>query len=644
MNREGYRPKKADSLASQIIKHKRLYYAGRPIISDSEYDALEDELRAIHPNHPILKQVGSDVAVSLEKKVEHEIPMLSLQKTYDIKELIKWGNEKETVGSLKIDGNSLSLIYSEGKLVLAKTRGNGKFGENVTDKVQWVADVVPDIEGKGRFEIRGELFCTESQFLMLSKEMQELGLEKPSSPRNIVAGLLGRKSHIELARFFNFFAFEAISLDHKSPFISDMQRFEWLKNQGFQLPNPQLLKSERDFKEYLEQVKQFMIEDEIGIDGAVFSYNQLSLHDELGVTAHHPRAKMSFKWQGETTVATIVRIHWATSRLGYVTPVAVINPVNLSGATITNVTLHNAEHVKQYGLKTGDKIRIVRSGEVIPKFLEVVDSKPGEAETPEVCPSCQSTLGFDSVRLYCNNTEACPAQQLSRILHWIRMAKIDSLSEKRLESLMDLGLVKTVPDLYRLSKEDFLKLPLTKEKMAKKLYENIQSTKSIPLERFLTGLGISGLGTTSWEALISRFENLETIRQLTEEQVLTVGGFAEKTANQLISGLKKKTQLIDELLACGLTPIIREAAASRSGQGYLEGRQFVLTGSMSRPRGEIEKAIKEAGGKTTSSVSKATYALVTSDPDSTSSKAKKARTLNVQILSEDQLWEMIQKD
>ncbi|NBQ52202.1 MAG: hypothetical protein EBU49_01290, partial [Proteobacteria bacterium] len=508
-------------LAHAIMHHKKAYYSGKPEISDAAYDALEDELKSLSPDHPVLQVVGAGVEAGttlapsgvVVRKVEHRTPMLSLDKTYDLSDLHHWVGGRPVVGTLKVDGNSLSVVYEGGRLVLAKTRGNGRVGEDVTEKAIWISDIPRILPDGMDAEVRGEIYCTEGNFLRLADEMVQIGLDRPTNPRNIVAGLLGRKAHFELARYFSFFAFDFIPGNGKSPrFKAEVEKFKWLGKVGFSLPHPKRLSDSGEIESYLDYVKGLIEEDEIGLDGAVFSYDDLALHEELGMTAHHPRYKMSFKWQGQTAVSVITEISWATSRLGIVTPVAVIEPVYLSGASITNITLHNAAHVKAYNLKPGDRIEIVRSGEVIPKFLGVVEAAAGDFRWPGNCPECGTPLVSDGIRLKCPNETGCPAQRLGAILNWIRCAEIDDLNEKRLLPLMDAGLVKSIADLYRLQEKDFLIIPQTRDKMAAKLFKNIQSAKELPLASFLNGLGIEGAGRTTWEKLLEHFDGLSGIQ------------------------------------------------------------------------------------------------------------------------------------
>ncbi len=631
---------RTQELAHAIMRHKRLYYAGKPEISDPAYDAMEEELRRLAPDHPVLHYVGTDVTSKTNPKVTHAVPMLSLQKVYEQDELLSWMKEHPLVGTWKIDGNALALVYEKGQLTLAKTRGNGRVGEDVTDKAQWVADIIPNLDEKLSVEIRGELYCSEHHFAQLVEEMLGRGLERPTSARNIVSGLLGRKSHVDLARYFNFLPFDVLENNGQRLFKTEMAKFKWLEEKGFALPRPALLNDEDAVKHYLIEVKHDMQESEIGLDGVVFTYNDMNLHEEFGATSHHPRYKMSFKWQGHTAIATIKEIFWSPSRLGIVTPVAVIDPVFLSGASISNITLHNAEHVKAYNLKPGDEIEIVRSGEVIPKFLEVKQSAPGTYTFPKECPSCKTPLEFDDVRLKCPNQTDCPTQQSGAILNWIRAVEIDDLSDKRLDNMIDAGLVESVPDLYRLTKEDLLTLPLMGDKMAEKLLKNIQGSRKLALARFLTGLGIAGTGLTSWEKIITEFQSLKAIQKASVEDIAAVEGFATKTATQIVEGLVAREPLIEELLGLGVKPFLEEHLKGNKS-GVLAGKHIAITGALTRPRGEVEKLIKAAGGKPASSVSKNTFALVTNEPESTSSKMEKARQLNIPIWTEDHLMHVL---
>lgn len=630
------------ALATALMHHKRLYYAGKPEISDAAYDKIEEELRSLQPHHPALAFVGTEMS-STSKKVTHETPMLSLAKTYKFEDLIDWMGQEAIVATPKVDGNSLSLIYEKGRLVCAKTRGDGRIGEEVTDKIRWISECPAQLPQAIDMEVRGELYCSTHRFAGLVQEMLRRGLERPTNPRNIVAGLLGRKQHLDLCQFFQFVAFDALGAEVDKAFASEMEKYAWLDRSGFKATPHELISDAASLTAFLEDMRRRMSEDEIAYDGAVFIYDRIALQRQLGQTSHHPRYKLSFKWPGQTATSEIERIEWATSRLGILTPVAVIKPVFLSGATITNITLHNAEHVSAYNLKAGDQIEIIRSGEVIPKFLQVVKAAEGQYTWPAQCPSCGSPLEFDSVRLKCLNESACPAQRAGFILNWIRATDIVDLSEKRLEQMLQCGLVQEVTDLYRLKPDDFLTLPATKEKMAQKLYANIQASKDITLAQFLNGMGIEGAGLRTWEKLVDHFHGLDGLLEADAATIEEIDGFAAKSAEQITSGLKRRKALIRSLLKVGVKPKMPERKHA-PGEGPLAGKQFVITGALSRSREEIEKMIRDAGGKAGSSVSKNTFALVTNEADSGSSKMKKARDLGIPIWTEAELMALLQTE
>ncbi len=637
-------------LSQQILLAKHLYYKGSPEITDAAYDALEAKLKKLDPDHPVLSMVGFDAdAAGGEEgssKIEHVKPMLSLRKTYKLAELLSWVDGKDILATPKLDGNSLSLVYEQGQLVQAKTRGDGTRGEDVLAKVVFVPNIPKTLPAKLDLEVRGELICSISQFSKLQTHMQNLGFEVPANPRNTVAGILGRKSHGDLAVYFDFFAFDCLgsSVEENALFSTETQKMDWLAKY-FLAPSFEKLSSPEKIETYLTKTQEILATSEWSMDGAVFSYDDLSVHGELGETSHHPRYKMVFKWQGESADTVIKSIDWRTSRAGILTPVAIVEPVDLSGAKISNVTLHNFAFAKNVNAAAGDTIKIVRSGEVIPKYLETVTKGESVFVSPSVCSTCGSGLELrDEVRIYCGNATSCPAQIIGGILHWIVQVGIDDLSEKRLEQLLEAKLVKNPADLYRLKVEDLLQLPQTKEKLATKLVENIeQSKKSITLVSFLSGLGIAGGGKTSWKKITQDYCSLNSVRSISADQLAGLDGFAEKSAETLLDGLSAKKQWIDDLLSAGVVP--PDAASSAgAGAGSLSGKSLVITGTLSAPRKQIEQAIEAAGGKASKAVSKNTFALVCNDPESSSSKAKKARSLNIPIWSESDLEQKLTED
>jgi len=620
------------SLEKAIAYHKDLYYRGCPEIADHEYDAIETKLKKLDPDNPVLNLVGSRPISS--KKVKHDKKMLSLDKTYVPEDLEKWVDGKTVVSTYKVDGVSCSLVYENERLILAKTRGDGKYGEDITDKIMWMEQIPKHIVSEVKnFEIRGELYCTEEDFFHLSETMESLGLEKPTSQRNIVAGLMGRKDHLNLARFLSFAAFEMIT---DSKFKKEWDKVTLLKVMGFQLPETELIKNSKQLKKVLDQTQEFMSFGDYQIDGLVITYNDASLHEELGYTAHHPRYKIAFKFQGESKTTKINEILWSVSRNGFLTPVADVRPVELSGAKISRVTLHNYGMVKQHNLKVGDEIEIIRSGEVIPKFLQTTKESKNDFEIPSRCPSCEKKVYIEDIRLVCKNP-VCPDQIKESILNYIQKIGIDDLSIKRLEEMIKKGLVKEIPDLYKLSIEDFLTLDKTKETLAKKLYQSIQKSKSKDIKTFLSALGLTGGAYNKCEKIVDAgYDTIEKLLALTTEELVQVESFAEKSAVALISSLKSKEKLIKKLQKLGFQ--FKEVVIE---DNPIKGKKICITGSLSSKRADVEKLIREYGGTMVSSVSKTTDYLLTNDTEPKSSKFKKALDLNVPIISEEKFRSLL---
>lgn len=619
-----------------ITRHKALYYQGRPEIADYLYDQLEDELKKLDPENATLLLVGS--SMTNQEKVKHDKKMLSLDKTYAVDDLLKFKGEEDLLSTFKLDGMSCSLVYEHGHLVLAKTRGDGLYGENITDKVRWITAIPKWITLKNKIEIRGELYCQENKFFHLSEEMHSLNLERPTNQRNIVAGLMGRKDNVELCRYIDFMAFDYIE-DKKSLLNNESEKYQALAALGFIIPEILIHKNAESITEAIDSAREFMASGEYQIDGLVFTYNRLSLHEELGETAHHPRFKMAFKFLGQSKSTLINEIVWSVSRQGILTPVAEVVPVELSGAMISRVTLHNYGLVKEFSLKKGDTIEIIRSGEVIPKFLRVIDSGHGPLEIPEMCPSCRSPVVEKEIRLFCSN-DSCPGKNKESILNFIQKIEIYDLSEKRLDELLAKGLVKKMTDLYRLTVEDFLTLDKVQDKLAQKLIENISKTKKIEFQKFLAALGISGGALNKCEKIVSAgFDSPSKVKQLSINDLMAIESFAEKSAKDFHQSLEEKISLIDEFVDLGMEFVVEEKK-----QTTVTGKKLCITGALSEKRSVIENWIRECGGIIVSSVSKNTDYLVTNEQDHTSSKFKKALELKIKIISEKELLVMIQKE
>jgi DNA ligase (NAD+) len=631
--------KRIEYLTTEIKRHKELYYAGKAEISDEQYDQLENELRVLDAKNPVLHMVG---AGNIGGKVAHAKKMLSLDKTYDQKVLYKWCENHEVYSTFKVDGSSCSLLYSGGKLIMAKTRGDGEYGENILNKVLFIKSIPQKISLKDDVEIRGEIYCTSDRFLTLAHTMYERKLERPESQRNIVAGILGRKENVDLAKYLDFFAYDILSTDQKKIKIStENDKANFIKKLNFEQPQSQLIKSSSDVDCFLKMVEKFMGEGDYLIDGAVFTYNDLKLHDELGETSHHPRYKIAFKFVGETKVAPIQSIDWQVSRNGVLTPVANIQPVDISGAKISRVTLHNLGLVKEYEIKVGDEIEIVRSGEVIPKFLRVVKASNNTLAIPKTCPSCGNHLLTEDIKLRCCNP-VCPAVLFESMLYFMQTAGVEDVSDKRLEEMINKKLITKFSDILSLTVEDYLKLEKVKDKLALKMFNNIQKIKKIDGKVFVTALGIVGLAKNKVEKLLDNvaIHSIDEFMQLTEQQLIQIEGFAEKSSHDIISSLQDKKTFIQELINSGVDIVFANKVTKVSTK--LQNAKFCITGQLSRKREDIESEIKANGGAIVNSVSKNTDYLVTNETNSTSSKYLKAVELKIPIISETELQKKLE--
>ena len=619
-----------------IIKYKKYYYGGSPLISDDKYDELEDELRKLSPSSHVLDMVGSTVKGS--NKIKHDKKMLSLEKRYDFDDLVKWLDGREVVGTKKIDGISCSIIYENGRLVLCKTRGNGSFGEEITEKCRWINSIPKTIINKDLIEVRGEIYCSYSNFNDLKNEMIEMGEEIPSSPRNIVAGFMGRKEKIFLCQYLDFQAFDFIP---KGKFFGkELEVFRFFEQEGFLSPDYTLITNQDELKTFLDNAKCFINDGTYQIDGVVFTLNEIKLHQVLGETSHHPKYKLAFKFKSEYKSAKIISIDWNISRNGVFTPVAIIEPTEISGALVSRVTLHNFGNAKSHNLKTGDTIKIIRSGEVIPKFEEVISSSSGRFEYPKNCSYCNQKLNINDIRLVCANAN-CIGKMKYEVLNYIDKIGIEDLSEKRLAPLIEMGLVKRIDDLYRLKKSDLLKLPKTKETLASKLLKSIDNSKTVSLATFLSALGLPGGALNKCEKIVeSGFDSIQKILEMKLTDIVKIDGFAEKSGKEIIDGISFRSTLIENL--CKLGVRFDEAPDGDENKSKkLKGLTICITGKLENSRAQIQEMIKANGGVCSTSVSKNTDILICNDKNSSSSKMKNAIKNDVKIMSEEEFYYLL---
>lgn len=667
-----------ERMAQQLLQWKREYYSGQSSVPDAVYDALEDRLRQLDPRHPVLDLVGADFGGRASAaKVPHRPAMLSLAKSYSSEEVSTFVKRFASICVTdKLDGMALALEYgANGRLLRASTRGNGKTGEDVTAHVLRVPQIPKTLPGplgqKGRIslEVRGEVFFPLAAF--------DLFRERFDSFRNAVPGSFGRKDPDEAAdvlQAFGFCAYDCIVRRYATegaaallsngggePEIlapgeaarelglvthSHLEKLRALEALGFwagvsggsSFLLPDLAASE--LGPYLKQV--LAREREYAVDGLVLRCDDDVVWDDLGTTSHHPRGSLAFKQEGESAVTEVEDIVMGVGRSGKVSFRARLRPVNLSGATISFATLHNAEFVDSGGYAPGAHVRIKRSGEVIPYIIGVEQKAPHPYPLPVTC-LCGSPLTRQGPDLFCLDNPVCPYRDSEATLYFVRALEIYGVSEKVLDRFREAGLLERPVDLFRITEGDLMGLNGFGEKSARNVVSAIAEKRRLPLHVFLTALGLKRGGKVKCEEVARHFHRLETIRHLSAAELSGLKGWAEKSAEDFVSSLRDKSALIDELLQWievedAEVRLARAGSTDLSG-APLAGKKICITGALSQPRSVYEKLIKEQGGQTMSAVSSATDYLVCNEA-SGSSKYQKAVSLGVRILTEQEFLKL----
>lgn len=626
-----------DELTTRLANYRARYYAGEPEISDAAYDALEDELRHLAPAHPLLAKVGSPVVVESWAKAPHEIPMGSLNKAVGADELREWAercNEllaKQGHGPIdsglivteKLDGISVELLYREGKLVAGITRGDGLEGELITPNVARMRGVLARVAERRPVSVRGEII------LRLS-DMRE-HFPGATSPRNVAAGTARRFDGVGTERL----TVLVYDLAGEVAFPTEEAKLARLRELGFATPNvytggfAQVLELHRRYETELRQGLDYEI------DGLVVRVDDLGVQARLGEVNHRPRGAVAFKFASPAKVTQVVEIVWDTGPSGRVTPVAVVEPVQLAGASVQRASLHNAALVRSLGIGVGDEVLVSRRNDVIPYVEEVVTRRGKPTEPPSRCGRCQAPLVAEGEYLLCRN-EQCPALVAGRLRNWIDATGALEWGDKLVEQLVDSGLVREPRELYGLREDVLAALELQGRKLgakrAKTVLGELRSRLPLSLPAFLAALGIEGFGLQTARLLTSAgYESLESILGANEQQLAALHGLGETKAALLVAGLRRRAEEIARLVAAGLGPSAAQAS------GPLAGKSFCLTGALSKPRKHYVALIERQGGRVLGAVTQELDYLVMADPESGSSKAVKARRYGTKVLSEAEL-------
>ncbi|MEW5876783.1 MAG: NAD-dependent DNA ligase LigA [Acidobacteriota bacterium] len=651
-------------LRKEIRRHEYLYYVlAQPEISDFAFDQLMAELKALEAAHPELvtpdsptQRVGGAVLDELPQ-VRHEIPMLSLDNSYNEGELSEWygrvvralGRKPDhLVAELKIDGVSLSLIYESGVLVRAVTRGNGEVGEEVTTNAKTIPTIPLRLpEELPLVEVRGEVYMPRPVFLELNRRRREEGEEPFANPRNATAGSIRLLDSRECARRgLRFFAYQipriqGRELRYHSEALELLAQWGFATNPGWRrCPD---LPCVHAFVEEWGQKRKSLAFD---IDGVVVKVDNLAEQQALGATSKFPRWAVAYKYPPEGERTRVKNIVVQVGRTGTLTPVAELEPVRLAGTTVTRATLHNADEVARLDVRVGDTVWVEKGGDVIPKVVAVdISARPEGAERfsmPERCPVCGTPVVREvgEVAIRCPNT-SCPAVQKARLLHFCSRAGMDiqGLGEQRVEQLLQAGMLSDPASLWDLDWERLAALPGWGEKSAENLKKQLEDARTRPLWRLLVALGIRHVGERAAKLLASRFGSLSALAQARQEELEDIEGIGHTIAESVVRffASPEGKELVRRLQERGIDP--RETPEKPAGPAPLSGLSFVITGTLSRPREQVAALLEAAGAQVSDSVSRKTsYLIVGQNPGS---KLNKAQSLGVPVLDEEQLRRLL---
>ena len=692
---------KLNSLYEQIIEHNKKYHQdNNPSISDAEYDELVREAIEIEKEFPEFKQTNSptDLVGSAPldgfAKIQHKIPMLSIQNAKNIDEVNNWVDglknfllledkeEIEFIAEPKIDGLSATLIYDKGELILGATRGDGAFGEDVTDNLRTIIDIPKSLNknlAPDRLEVRGEVYITHDEFNDLNEKQKKEGKDIFKNPRNAAAGSLKQLDPKETSkRPLRFFAFSwGVFSDNNFNLHSDI--ISYFNDLGL-ITNPESSThmSVNSLEKYYNNLLDKRMDLGYDIDGIVYKLNRIDWRERLQSTGHHPRWAIAHKFPAEKAISEIIDVQIQVGRTGVLTPVARLKPVNIGGALVSNASLHNYEDIKKKDIRIGDTVWVQRAGDVIPQVIEVIKSKRKkenkEIKVPKNCPVCNSDAyreiltenkGAITYEKYirCTGGFTCSSQAKERLKHFVSKEgfDIDGLGDKQINDYFDMGIIKDPTDIFSLE-QTYRKNPPqiwvyssgSKSKIntikdsAIKLFKAIDDKKNINFDRFIYSLGIRHLGSSTASLLASHFiafNNMVSVFKLHKldeiDEVRSLDGIGDKVVNALIDFFQNREtlNLVNELIKMGVTIQDYEKIETDS---ILSGKRIVITGTLeSMSRAEAKVRIESLGGKVVSSISKNTNYLIIGEKP-TNSKIDKANSLEVKIINENEMFKLLQ--
>lgn len=632
----------------------RVYYQGQDeIMSNYEYDTLYDELCVLEKEtgtvlagSPTIR-VGYETVSELPKEA-HVAPMLSLDKTKEIFVLEEFLGEQQGILSLKLDGLSVIVTYENGELVKALTRGNGEVGEIITNNAKTFQNIPKKIAFRGHLVIRGEALIRYSDFKILNEEVDEIA-KKYKNPRNLCSGSVRQlNNEITAKRRIQYLLYNVIETDSEREFSTKQEQMEWLSSLGFEVV-PYKIVERKKIRQTVLKFEKKMETNDLPSDGLVLTFNSIPYSQSLGRTAKFPKDSIAFKWKDEIEVTTLKEIQWSASRTGLINPVAVFEPVELEGTTVSRASVHNISIVKELELGIGDTITVYKANMIIPQIQEN-QTRSGQLDIPEECPVCGEETEIQNENgtevLVCTNPD-CAAKKIKSFAHFVsrNAMNIDGLSESTLEKMIAAGMLHEPADLFRLTRyqEQIMAMEGFGEKSYQNLISAIDEAREVTLPRLIYSLGIKGIGLSMAKLICQSYPyKLTEMKNITREQLAEIDGVGEVLADNFVSFFhnKKNHRSIENLIK-----ELRVKIPEKTEKNIFDGKKFVITGTLDHfeNREVCKEEIEAKGGKVIGSVSKNTDYLVNNDVTSDSSKNKKAKQLGVPIISEEELLVMMGK-
>ena len=646
--------KRIKELVEILNKAAKSYYVDAvEIMPNIEYDKLYDELLELEKETNVVlsnsptQNVGYEIAGELPKKA-HESPMLSLDKTKSVEDLREWLGDNKALLSWKMDGLTIVLTYRDGELAEAVTRGNGTIGEVITNNAKNFQNIPLKIEFKGELILRGEAIIKYSDFKRINDAIED-ATAKYKNPRNLCSGSVRQlnpaitKSRMVYCNIFNVVKADGVDFEN-----SKAKQFEWVKNEGFDVVEYKFTDSKSiadDIAEFESKIES----NDIPSDGLVLLLDDIALGERLGSTSKFPRNAMAFKWSDERQVTKLKYIEWSPSRTGLINPVAVFEPVELEGTTVSRASLHNVSIFEDLMLGVGDEISVYKANMIIPQVYENL-TKSNTEKVPDTCPACGSHASIkqdnESKVLLCTN----PDCQIKHIKQYALMASrdalnIDGLSESTLEKFLSKGFIKNDSDIFKLDryKDEIVNMEGFGRRSYEKLMAALEEAKHTNVARFLYSLGINGIGSANAKMIAKYFDNdIDKIITAGKDDLLEIEGIGEVLANSIVDFFKDSKNIEN---VKSLREVLIFEVEESAGSDSFAGKVFVITGSLEHftNRNELKELIEKNGGKVSGSVSSKTNFLINNDTTSNSSKNKKAKELGVEIISEEDFLKLLEE-